>query len=478
MSPESKWHGVAWGLLALAALVAPWLLGGRAEVAPWVLGGLLWTVVPLVLLGVQADYRTWRVSAEYERRRGQATANPWKVFGRGLIRLLPLWLFLAILGMSLLNPAYRWEGEALVRQASIDWLPLVIDPARSGPGIFLLAGLLTALGLLANPASGLERRLRHWLLAGLLVNAMVLCWTGLIFKLLGADLMLGKFEPRAGYFFATFYYKNHWAAYAILYCGVAACFFFRDLRRWFTHARRAGTGGLALLALFFLGLTLPLAETRSGILLFGIFGLVIGVGLYRKLFQRTLFSRLAILAAGLVVPLGFFYLSFDDLLHNWERTEGQIAQGDSLVFDAVRARHAPEVCLDMLGDRPAWGWGYLSYDPLFPVYATAFFRDADGQLTVDMEFAHNDWLQGLAEFGLAGSALAVLGVLGIGRMARGTRAFRGRVWIFLALGLLGIFALWDFPFSNPAVLVNAAVLFLLARKGANPLLARVVNGDD
>lgn len=462
----SPLHGAGRFLAALAALVAPWLLGGRAEVAPWILGSLLWGSALLVLAGVVSDHLTRRTSAAWERRRGQATRSPLGTFSQGLLRTVPLWLFLLILCASLLNPAYRWEGGALVRQDYLAWLPLVIDPHRSVPGIFLLSGLLAALGLLANPACVLSRRGRTILLAALLANAMVLCWTGLWFHFVGNGLILGRFEPVASYFFATFYYKNHWAAFAILYSGVGASFFFRDLPRWFTHGRRAGSGGLALLALFFLGLTYALAGSRSGILLFGIFSVGVFAGLYKVLNTRFRQWKPAILAALMLVPAGFLFLASADLRDNWERTGQQIEQGGSVVFDSVRAWHAPEVCLAMLADRPVWGWGYLSYDPLFPVYATDYFRDEAGQLTVDMEFAHNDWLQSFAEFGVLGTVLGALGLAGMAAVAhRGGHGFRERRWIYLGLLLLTLLALWDFPFSNPAVLVNAGVLALLATKG-------------
>lgn len=463
-------HGLAWGLAGVAALVMPWLLGGRTPLAPWVGGWLCWGAAGLVLLGAVADYRAWRPTAEYERRRGVGSPNPLGVLGRGLLWTLPLWAFILMLWISLLNPAYAWEGEALVRRDFVTWLPTLINPERSGPGIFLMSGLLAAAGLLANPACRLGRCWRRWILAALLVNAMVLCWTGIYFRFAGNGLVLGRFEPRAGYFFASFYYKNHWAAYAILYCGVAAAFFFRDLPRWFANARRAGAGGLALLAIFFLGLTFPVADSRSGILLFALFGAACLAGLYRRM-ERPAGRRLVALA-GLAVLAAFAVLSANELHRSWERTESQVRKAGSVLrFDGIRAQHAPEVCLAMLQARPVWGWGYLSYDPLFPVFATDYFRDAEGELTIDMEFAHNDWLQGLAEFGLAGSLLLGLAVAGLSVNLARRRGHpippREHHWILIGIALVGLLAAWDFPLSNPAVLVTVLVLGLLAIKGGS-----------
>ena len=459
-----KLEKLPWLALAALAALAPWLLGGRAAAAHAVLGTLAWGIVALAILAVLARWREWRVTAPYEQRRGRGTPSPLRVFGRGLLPTLPFLLLIALMAVSLLNPAYAWEGDRLVRQPFLPYLPTVIDPARSGPGIFFLGGLLAAAAVLLNPALRPGRRLRRGILLVLLANALVLCWTGLYFNLTGARELLGRFEPVAGYFFATFYYKNHWAAYALLYCGVAAAFFFRDLPGWLTEGRRAGSGALALIAIFFLGLTFPLADTRSGILLLGLLGALLIAGVWRRMPPGR--ARQLVAAGAVVAAAGFVALSASELARNWERTDAQIRRAGSVVaVDGIRLVHGPAVCLEMLGDRPLWGWGYLSFDPLFPVYATGYFRDADGALLNDMEFAHNDWLQGLAEFGWVGFALALAGAgcLLARRPGEGEprRGFREGAWIWAGIGAVALFAWWDFPFSNPAVLTNAVALAVL-----------------
>ena len=371
-----------------------------------------------------------------------------------MLRAAPMWGFIAIVAAAAFNPAYQRVEGTLQLQAFNEWLPLVIDPERSRPGIYFLTGLAALVAMLANPVFRPRRRWISWILAALLLNAVVLAWTGLFFRFAGNGLVLGRFEPRAGYFFATFFYKNHWAAYALLYCGVAACFFFRDLPRWAVNARQAGSGGLALVAILFLGLTFPLAESRSGILLLAVLSLLFALLLFRRLHARR--GRL-LLAVGAVVALGgFTFLTGADLRSSWLRTERQLEQAEHpFIIDGIRAIHAPEVCLHMLRDRPLFGWGYLSYDPLFPVYATDFFRDAEGNLKADMEFAHSDYLQHVAEFGLLASALLFLQ---LALLFRPVLRWAPHLLIFCPLAL---FALWDFPLSNPAVLASAGVLLAL-----------------
>ncbi len=450
-----------WYLLALMALLAPWLLGGRAPQAYAILGVLAWASALFSLVGILMEHWDWRHFAEFEQRRGGGRPSPLKKFTFGLLRVWPLWLFVLMLFWSVLNPAYDRSGDTLVgREFNPDW-PLVVDPTRSLPGIWFLGGLLTAVGVLSNPACRPRPRWIRAILGILLANAMILVVTGLVFRFSGSELILGRYAPRADYFFATFYYKNHWAAYALLYTGVAGFFFFRDLPRWFEHARQAGSGGLALVALLFFGLSLPVVDSRSGILLFAAWMFLFASTLYRRL--RGTRARAWVMGLAGVVMVALATLSVADLRANWHRTEQQMERADSVLFDSIRAYHAPEVCLGMLRDRPLLGWGYLSYDPLFPVYATDFFRDKEGRLTSDMEFAHNDWLQHLAEFGLLGSFLLVAGFVSLPRPRSESADPVPVRFIRYSLLLLGVFALWDFPFSNPAVLANAVVLAIMAR---------------
>lgn len=459
-----------WSLLALLALVAPWMLGGRSPQAYAILGLLAWGSVLSAFVGVLMEYWDWRHFAEYEQRRGSGRASPLRTFVVGLLRAWPLWLFLVMLFWSVLNPAYERTETALVGRAfNPDW-PLVVDPARSLPGIWFLGGLIAAVAVLTNPACRPRAGWIRSILAILLCNAVILVITGLLFRFSGSELILGRYAPRADYFFATFYYKNHWAAFALLYAGVAGFFFFQDLPRWFGNARRAGSGGLALVSLLFLGLSFPVVDSRSGILLFVAWLVLFAGTLYQRL--RSSRARAWLMGASVAGIAALAWLSVADLRSNWLRTETQMDRAGSVVFDSIRAHHGPEVCLSMLADRPLLGWGYLSFDPLFTVYAGDFFRDDAGQLRTDMEFAHNDWLQHAAEFGILGSFLLLAGLIKNPHPkpnrdhGRDRHPHRDQIpvrFIRYAILLLGVFALWDFPFSNPAVLANAVILGIMAR---------------
>ena len=114
--------------------------------------------------------------------------------------------------------------------------------------------------------------------------------------------------------------------------------------------------------------------------------------------------------------------------------------------------------LAMIREHPVLGVGVGAYQTVFPMYG-----HSDGSTIV--EFAHNDYLQALADGGIIAGALAVCFIIGVFRaFARGTRS-RDPFNAALALGAgAGVFAilvhsLFDFNLQLPS---NALLFLVLA----------------
>jgi O-antigen ligase len=211
--------------------------------------------------------------------------------------------------------------------------------------------------------------------------------------------------------------------------------------------------------LVLLGLSLPVTNSRSGMLLFAVIAVVLLGALWRQV--RGMRGRLLSLAGVILFTAVGVALTLGEVRANLERTEKQMAMAETLNFDGIRFTEGPRTCWAMLQDRPVWGWGYGSFKTMFLVYATDYFRGEDGRIEKRMEFAHNDWLQHLAEFGWAGAALLLAGIwLALRSDDRGRTSSQGG-WIGLGALLMAVFAGWDFPLSNPAVLTNAGLLLAI-----------------
>lgn len=122
-------------------------------------------------------------------------------------------------------------------------------------------------------------------------------------------------------------------------------------------------------------------------------------------------------------------------------------------------------CLHMLGEHPVFGVGLGNFETAYPRY-----QSLPSDLTVD--YAHNDYAQGLAETGLAG-ALLMLAALGLFfRLA--FRDWRRRIssgddWIAIgaAIGCCGLLvhSFFDFNLHIPANAAWFAVLAGIASTG-------------
>jgi O-antigen ligase len=455
-------------LATMLCLFAPWYLGGRGPNAQILLGTIAWLVPIMTLVLIQRNFLRWTIDIEYLKRRGKDAPNPWKIFAKSLIPAVPLFLFMLIQLISVMNPAYQSNGATLTKQEFVTWLPLVIDAKKSGPAVFLLCALLCSILCLISPAINAPRKLLKIIQVVLVLNASILSFIGLFTKFAGNGLILGFLTPRADYFYATFYYKNHWAAYAILYLGVACSLLFKAICDRKLDSRNAnGNTPLALLAVVSLALSIPVSESRSGTLLMLVLGGLISARLYLNI--RNTRKKIYLLIGFCIVIFGFSILARSDLHSLVEKTERQIKMADTIAYDQIRLKLGPQITWGMFTDRPLLGWGYHSFGQLFPAYATDYFFDDEGRQTKKIEFAHNDWLQSLAEFGIIGFALLVSGIGAIvwikprrsKLVPSSARAQLGSFMLLVGMVCIGIFAIWDFPLSNPAVLINVTFLFAI-----------------
>lgn len=467
---------VPWlGLLAVA-LVAPWLLGGRAANALFVLGTMSWIAVGLSLMVVWLQYWSYRPFAGYDRERGVTGQHPLLEFGKGLLWSLPMLVLVAGIGYSVRNPMYAWgelDGRrVLLLQEFQQHLPVVVDVARSGPAVYFLTGLWLLAVIACNRRFELPRVALRTGAVVLLLNAAVLTGVGFWFELNGSKLLLGHFPARAHYFFSTFYYKNHWAVFGILNAALATGFFFRDLPRWLHEGRRAGGGVIALLLVLFIGISLPVAESRSGTLLFVILSLLLLGKVCFAVPSRGI--RVMALLAAVAAVGGAFFFSKAELDEGWRRTQQQVDRAGSWNFDRIRTEIGPQTCRELLRIRPWLGWGYYSFSSIFPAFAPDQFRRRDGSLRMHMEFAHTDWWQFTAEFGIIGMLLLWVTIVGALVRAGLGKLWRAPLerWILIGCALVLVQAVYEFPLSNPAVMVLFTLLISAVIGVARPGEAR------
>jgi O-antigen ligase len=119
----------------------------------------------------------------------------------------------------------------------------------------------------------------------------------------------------------------------------------------------------------------------------------------------------------------------------------------------------------MFEDSPVWGWGAGSFEYIFPVFQQAYPEiHKRGTTRMIWEYAHNDPLQTLAEYGIVGFTLfALLFLAWLVGMIR-TGAYRKPIPVWCGLAALATLAHSnvDFVFHNPAILVTVAAFLAIS----------------
>jgi O-antigen ligase len=439
LSPAERW------LVVQAAAVigfSSWAGGGSYPWGPaWILA-LSSLAVPIVLLRAAEKHRVH-----------------WLAF-------LPAAGWLGFCAIAALNPSYTPlpTGGWMPRPDWIEWLPGTVDRARTlAAAQSWLAALIEAGALVAV---SLPTRAVRWLWGFAALNGFVLAAVGAFFRFSDAELMLGFIvPPEPTYFFATFFYKNHWAAFGTLSAAATLA-----LVPYHWPRAQAGDPRASGRVLWFAGaglltlITLPLPGSRAGALLAAAVAISFGALLWRT--GRSSANRpgprgrslglgvlvLAVLAFGVIAYL--------------PRAEIDLTRTRQQLTRSAEARPDLRLLLSrdtwhMARARPWFGWGPGSFAIVFPQFQGAYLRDAEDRPQARIEDAHDDWLQWLAECGWIGSAIVIIPAGWFACRAAKMASAVGR-WTLAVCLLVALYAWVDFPFRNPAVLMLWTILFSTA----------------
>lgn len=385
-----------------------------------------------------------------------------------LVRFPIFWIgaiFLAYILVQALNPAWRYvEFKSLwwlVRIQHTPWLPHGMDTpfAKSSPWRSLLiygSAWLTACAIWVGFT---RRRSLLAFLTALAVNAFLLALLGLAERGLHADKIFWSWQPPASYFVSSFTYKNHAGAYFNLLlslCAALAVAYHASSRR---RLKKSSPSGLFAFMAIILALIVIFSYSRAAtilLLVYLAFALVV-VGAGRLLSADRSRNQLAGLAL-IFVLLGGSALSALYFLPTGEAFEGmdKLVKSYQSPTPSFR-RQATLATLDMFRDAPGFGWGAGSFRFAFPIYQRRFPSIYQEDVRrYYWEHAHNDYAELLAEFGVAGASLLVLGA---GYYA--ATLMRRRFWEHPPVLLLAggcavtlVHSLGDFNFFNPAILIT------------------------
>lgn len=429
---------------------------GAVILASWSFGRFGPLVVPVVA-GV--CLLAWVFSLMAAR---SAAFEGWPAF-------VPWIVFLALGVVGLFNPAYERvilpDGAFLSRVGYFDFLPTVVNRGHALVVLLAMAAAMAAVLTLVRTAY--SRSLLRLQLTCLVVNAAVLSVIGLAGKLRPGFSFAGLLPQTDTLPFATFDYHNNWTGFAIPALAVALGLI-ED--RWVRSARRGQPAGVPLVLMVSIGLLVAgvvLSSSRSGLILMTVLAGVAGLRMARHLRQADLTTFMgrtlrpnALYLVVLVCGVGAVLFAGRGIMKTrWDYTKmqvEQISEGNRLESRVFLARDTARMALT----RPLLGWGNGSWAYLFPSFAGPEFSVDGGAGMRSFPFAHNDWLQLLAENGLIGALVLVM-VPGwmLVRLRRTGCGNAVTFWLFTGIVLVGVLACWDYPFGHPANLLQVSVLF-------------------
>ncbi len=440
-------------LIHVAGLVlfTTWDFGGETDLARLIISW--WGSLALPIMAAACLHRL-------ERRNGLPSALYW---------LWPLLFFNALVFAGTLNPSFTHAfvggADALVLGGAKAGWPSSALPAVSLHALWQFNAIYLTCFNLALVVT--RRRLLRALLFILTVNALLLAVMGTFQKLARAPGLYFGLQPSPNEaFFASFIYHNHWGAFILLSTAAALGLLFHHARRTDHHERRHSPALFGLVATLFMAASVPLSTSRSCTMLV----LVLLTGalvhwLWRLRRKRqadggSLAVPAAVAVVVFLVGLGGIYLLGRPVIETRVnktreqieeiRLRGNLGGREQLYADTWR----------MAREKIWFGWGLGSYATVFQIYNQQV--SVEGWVPFYAQ-AHSDWLQALAEVGLAGTVLIVLmGAVPLMSLWPLGPPRAVPAYLLAGCGLLALYALVEFPFANPAVMETFWLCFFTA----------------
>ena len=402
---------------------------------------------------------------------------------RRLISWPPFWfsfLFLLYLLIGALNPSAEvvrdergWWVEA-VQAPLATWLPSSVRSDYQPMNAWrVLASFVAAFTLIWGLWAGLTRRKPVLLVLWcLLLSGACMGLVGILQHLTEAKMVLWTFPSSNELFWGSFFYRNQAAAYLNLILIASGVLFFYHAKRARESAKSGGPHFLCFAIFALTAASVGLALSRAGILFGGILTttlltLLAIFGLQSIFHLRSFWlNTIPVVILGLGAFLAFSYIDLDAIDRRFSNIRETIETADQ------NSRAIATVATwEMTQDRLALGWGAGSFRYIFPMYQRNYSeiyyyyyhkrKGWTGRRIYD--YAHNDIVQFIAEYGAVGSGLVLLMLLWILFSAF-------RIFSFSAFFLLVGFAtsmshaFLDFIFNSPAYWMAFLALLAVSSK--------------
>lgn len=310
---------------------------------------------------------------------------------------------------------------------------------------------------------GLSRAMTKVVLWSMLLNGGISALFGLVQYALGLRKMFGVVQiPGGGHFIATFGYSNHGGQFFYLFYALALGLLWDAVEKKKSLRLRIIYGFFALLfvAAAFASLS-RFAVLAVGVISVSFF--VAWIGMHWKDISVGQYVNLGLGAIVVLVGLIYLLYAFGKGAVAKEFAGTSVVEKDVLGYYEARGFQIPPA-IEMWKTSPWFGVGGWGYPYLVKNYLD---RDYHAKLGQGKANVHCDPVQFLAEHGIIGSALLLLGMLILFADWRGVLKWRykGLAWMGMSgVGLVLLHSLVDLPFRCPAVLWSWGLILVIIPK--------------
>lgn len=453
-----------------------WSLGGYRD---WPLHLLFLGGVGTLLASILPMPLAWN---GYDRQQGNVK-NLKRLFSSPFF-----WLSLCFLSYILIqyaNPSMEqikgertWWIEAVTPPLGAEFPSGVQADYSEMNALRAWVGHLAAFALALGVWVGIQRRKTALILLwGFVLSGVGMGFVAILQKLSGTNKILWFFETVSLYpkLWGTFVYRNQGAAYLILIMLISGLLYFFYLKRSREQLKQGGPHFLCFLFLFLLYGSTWMALSRGGIILGSVLVLFF-CGLAFLQNGLNLFKGgskwLSLLFLAFMVIGGLFMLQ----LFNWKEIDRRMEDLEAISqnIESYSRTLSTQATWDMAQDRLSYGWGAGSFRYVFPIYQKEydslwfhnFHKKRGWQGRKVYQYAHNDWVQFLAEYGIVGCsflALLFIFLLGLSYKVFQLSALAGSFYL-VGLAVIALHNFVDFIFSSPSYWVAFWASLLLVLK--------------
>ncbi len=397
---------------------------------------------------------------------GSTSAAGAETLARGLVILSGAWLVanvfdwrlphvhpFALLLIALLL-AQGW-GMAFNPRAAFDsdfnrFLPLSYDPAwpatfdprLSRERMFLFTGLFGGFCMVCDLVQERRWQVRLAWAIGLAGTSLILY--GLVLRLFEIHAMLWRSDiPGNTWPFATYLYHGNAGAYINLVWPTVMAFAVLSFQRRTHVVARAFWVSSAAICAAGIFINASKASTAIGsVLLVVMICRAVYVLLRSQRTPRPYVGAAYTALVGVALLTVAWSVGWDVSVQRWSHLKVELAENNARFL-------VNKICLVMVADAGRWGFGPGLFSALFPYYS----YDAGDRVAGFWQYAHDDYLQTLIEWGSAGAA--VWGLFFFGGILAGIAPPFGRelsrterallVGAMVGLGCTALHAAVDFP---------------------------------